>query len=102
MVEYSIRRGSSLNARSSRGSRSMKPLRLLSSLLFLALIGCGEEAARISAGNFAESTKAVRTKPSDAAATEPPQANAPGTKMRELLRDGAVAALVGTQAGPAP
>jgi len=74
----------------------MTPFRFLSTLLVLALAGCGEDA-QISARNFAVSGEAM----SKVAAASPAPASARGEMAGQSITDGAVAMLVATQSGNA-
>ncbi|HKI18207.1 MAG TPA: DUF4349 domain-containing protein [Isosphaeraceae bacterium] len=78
----------------------MTTFRSLSTLLVLALIGCGAEDSQ---SRYAESTRAPQAKsaaPIALAASD--KDKAPGSTVGAMLTDGASAILVGTQATPTP
>ncbi len=78
----------------------MTTFRSLSTLLVVALIGCGGEETTSRYSESASLAKADRSAATAPAA--PSGSDASGLKQRSILTDGAAAMLVGTQAGPAP
>jgi len=78
----------------------MTTFRSLSTLLALALIGCGEVQSLHNKADSAPAGKIQRS--AELAPASPPQDKASGPTLVAMVTDGAVATLVGTQAGPAP